>query len=53
MKVSDLIRFWVEVRYTYTLDPPKCDSTFFVDVDTMKMDGVLNCPYCDEEIKED
>jgi hypothetical protein len=32
---------------------PHCLEIFWIDLETMPMDGIINCPYCRKEIKED
>lgn len=32
---------------------PYCEGVFYVDLDNLPMDGIIVCPFCGKEIKED
>ncbi len=32
---------------------PHYGERFYVDAEQLPMDGIINCPYCGREIKED
>jgi len=53
--ITELETMWSYLNETPTNSfiCPECKANFAVDVDTLQMSGLLNCPYCGKEIKED